>query len=144
MANRKTHRDDWPARKLADFEGAFRLVRHITHVDAAPATFTGTATWSPDKDGLRYFEAGLLAIRGHHPMASERRYFWGPDLNVYFDDGRFFHQVPASGGSTSHWCDPDRYTASYHFNDWPNFQVVWRVKGPNKNYRMVSHYTRTD
>ncbi len=135
---------DLPARRLAEFEGRYHVVRQITHAHAAPATFTGTAQWSPKGDGMRYFESGLLTIRGHAPMASERRYFWAPDLKVYFEDGRFFHQVPATGGSTSHWCDPDRYTATYHFNDWPRFQVVWRVKGPAKDYTMRSDYRPVD
>ena len=77
-------------------------------------------------------------------MQAERRYLWREDLTVWFEDGRFFHQVPAEGGETGHWCDPDQYDVTYHFNDWPDFQVVWRVKGPAKDYRMVSHYTRID
>ena len=81
---------DRPARKLADFEGQYELVRQITHATAAPASFAGTAEWSCDGDGLQYVESGLLTIEGHAPMASERRYFWAPDLRVYFDDGRFF------------------------------------------------------
>ena len=131
---------DGPARKLADFEGQYELVRQITHATAAPASFAGTAEWSRDGDGLQYVESGLLTIEGHAPMASERRYFWAPDLRVYFDDGRFFHQVPATGGETTHWCDPDHYDATYDFGEWPRFRVVWRVKGPAKDYTMRSEY----
>ena len=130
-----------PDRRLSDFEGRFHLARKITPAGDPPATFTGTALWRPRDDGLEYLETGLLTIEGHAPMTSERRYFWGPDLRVYFDDGRFFHQVPPAGGSASHWCDPDQYDATYHFDDWPRFRVIWQVKGPAKEYTMVSDYT---
>ena len=63
---------DRPERGLAEFEGKYRLVRQITHADAPPASFTGTAVWAPRGAGLNYHEAGLLTIRGHQPMASER------------------------------------------------------------------------
>ncbi len=126
-----------------DFEGEYRLTRQITHADAPPATFAGRASWSREGDGLRYHESGELAIRGHAAMTAERRYFWAPDLKVYFDDGRFFHQVPPSGGHAAHWCDPDHYGVTYHFDDWPNFQVEWRVTGPKKEYKMHTHYIRT-
>ena len=128
-------------RTLAEFQGEYRLSRQITHADAPPARFLGQAVWSAKGNGLRYVETGVLSVPGHAPMMSERRYFWAPDLKVYFDDGRFFHQVPAVGGSTSHWCDPDQYTAIYDFGDWPDFQVIWDVKGPAKDYRMISDYT---
>lgn len=133
---------EMPERHLRDFEGVFLLHRQIAHANAPPATFTGKAVWTPKGDGLSYHETGLLEIRGHQPMPSERRYFWAPDLRIYFDDGRFFHQVPASGGSAAHWCDPDQYSATYDFMNWPAFQVVWRVKGPAKDYRMVSQYEK--
>jgi len=79
---------------------------------------------------------------GQVPMTAVRRYIWQPDLTVWFDDGRFFHQVPGRGGQTQHWCDPDMYKVAYDFTHWPQFQVTWEVSGPRKDYRMVSQYTR--
>ncbi len=130
------------ARRLADFEGAWQVERTIRQEDGIDARFSGRAVWAPAETGLRYHENGLMTLDGHPPMQAERRYFWAEDLSVFFDDGRFFHRVPETGGSTSHWCDPDHYALTYDFTDWPRFKVAWRVKGPRKNYRADTEYTR--
>jgi hypothetical protein len=75
---------------------------------------------------------------------AERRYLWSADLSVWFEDGRFFHNVPPHGGPTAHWCDPDQYDGQYDFADWPAFRVTWRVRGPRKDYRMETLYRRVD
>ena len=129
-------------RVLADFEGRWLLRRDITHDNSAPARFQGEAEWAPHDGGMTYLETGVLTVDGVRPMAAERRYWWGPDLSVYFDDGRFFHQVPAHGGDASHWCDPDQYDVHYAFDRWPEFEVKWHVSGPRKAYVMHSIYRR--
>ncbi len=132
------------ARVLKDFEGEWRVLRRISNADGPDSRFDGRAVWTAGEDGLHYLETGHLSISGHKPFEAERRYFWAPDLSVYFDDGRFFHQVPATGGATGHWCDPDQYDGDYDFTGWPAFKVQWSVKGPRKNYTMVSEYCRPD
>jgi hypothetical protein len=129
-------------RRLADFAGAWRVTRRVTP-DAGPeAVFEGTATWSAAQGGADYREKGVMTLQGHTPMQAERRYFWAEDLSVFFDDGRFFHTVPAAGGTARHWCDPDDYTVTYDFSGWPRFTVLWRVSGPRKAYLSRTEYTR--
>jgi hypothetical protein len=83
-----------------------------------------------------------MSLDGHPPMQAERSYFWDNSLRVFFDDGRFFHQVPSEGGPTTHWCDPDQYDLHYDFSCWPRFEVRWRVQGPRKDYTAITEYTR--
>jgi hypothetical protein len=127
--------------ELQDFKGRWRLQREIVHADAPDARFEGEAVWSEAGDSLAYRETGRLTVTGHPPMETERRYLWRAGLRVYFDDGRFFHQVPPEGGEARHWCDPDDYHVVYRFEDWPEFETVWTVKGPRKEYRMISRYS---
>lgn len=129
-------------RVLADFDGRWRFERHIRHSDAPEATARGTAVWDPCEAGLRYVEQGELFIPGHTAMTTERRYIWRAPLDVYFEDGRFFHTVPAAGGETEHDCPPDTYRVVYRFAAWPAFETVWRVTGPRKDYTMVTRYQR--
>ncbi|MEM9637919.1 MAG: DUF6314 family protein [Pseudomonadota bacterium] len=129
-------------RILADFEGSWRLERHIAHADGTEARFDGVAVWSADSRGLAYHESGSLRITDAPAMQAERRYLWTADLDVYFEDGRFFHRVPDAGGEADHWCDPDRYVVRYDFSSWPAFTAVWQVSGPKKCYRLRSHYRR--
>lgn len=129
-------------RVLADFEGTWQLDREIVQANDTRAVFNGTAVWCTCTEGLIYHEIGQLKMPQALPMQAERRYAWWPDLEVHFEDGRFFHKVPANGGEATHWCDPDTYKASYDFTDWPRFTVVWKVSGPKKSYLMKSRYQR--
>ncbi len=129
-------------RCLSDFEGSWRLHRNITPVTGPTARFEGTAVWSVVQGGCDYVEKGVMTLGNQPPLHAERRYFWSDGLSVYFEDGRFFHQVPALGGVAHHWCDPDTYDVTYDFKQWPQFRVLWRVKGPRKDYTATTQYVR--
>ncbi|TQF00268.1 MAG: trigger factor [Spiribacter salinus] len=131
-------------RKLSDFEGRWQLTRTIRPAEGPGGRFDGVALWWPVMGGLAYEERGVLRLEGQSEMQAERRYFWDAGLDVYFDDGRFFHSVPAVGGAAHHWCAPDQYDVTYDFSGWPEFEAVWRVRGPRKDYELISHYTRSD
>ena len=129
-------------RVLADFAGDWMIERTISPKSGPVARFDGMARWAPSAQGLDYTEQGTLHVEGAAPMQAERAYIWRPDLSVYFDDGRFFHKVPTQGGRTQHFCDPDTYSGAYDFSDWPQFTVSWDVRGPRKDYRMISLFRR--
>ncbi|WP_299206709.1 DUF6314 family protein [uncultured Tateyamaria sp.] len=129
-------------RTLADFAGAWAIERTITPTVGPVARLEGTARWVPMSDGLDYFERGVLQMEGAAPMHVERKYHWTQDLSVFFDDGRFFHRVPCSGGRTEHFCDPDTYVGTYDFTAWPSFNVTWDVSGPRKGYISVTRFSR--
>ena len=130
------------ARVLSDFDGRWDVTRQITPAQGPQATFEGQAVWHPTRGGSDYAETGVLRLGNAAPMTAERRYFWADTLAVLFEDGRFFHQVPALGGQAHHFCDPDTYVVTYDFSDWPVFRVSYAVTGPRKDYVMVSQYSR--
>ena len=128
-------------RVLSDFEGRWSVARQIVHDEGPEAGFSGVAQWARAKGGMSYVEEGKLQVGTLTPMHAQRSYFWDEALNVWFDDGRFFHAVPVRGGETKHWCDPDSYHVVYNFENWPRFETVWSVTGPKKAYRMTTVYT---
>ena len=130
-------------RGLTDFAGLWTLDRAISHASGPEGQFKGQAQFSWRGDGLDYVEEGTLTLGASAPLTATQRYRWAPGLTVYFEDGRLFHQVPPGGGAASHWCAPDQYDGRYDFTDWPRFTVTWTVKGPRKDYRMVSRYARS-
>ena len=130
------------SRQWSDFEGAWVFRREIVETQGGTILVAGRAVWSPAECGLICDETGEMQVPGHAPILVTRRYLWEADLTVRFADGRFFHRVPGEGGEVSHWCDPDQYDGSYDFSDWPAFAVVWRVRGPRKDYRMQTRYWR--
>ncbi|MDU9003575.1 DUF6314 family protein [Sedimentitalea todarodis] len=137
-----SHKTPVRPRCLQDFEGGWELIRRIEHADGTLARFEGLSIWAPDGDGLCQEESGVLRIGKAAPIVARRRYLWRPILSVHFDDGRFFHDVPSTGGKASHWCAPDQYDVTYDFAPWPEFRVTWQVSGPRKSYRMDSIYRR--
>ncbi|EBA05963.1 hypothetical protein SSE37_25183 [Sagittula stellata E-37] len=124
---------------LADFLGRWRVDRDIAHGDGSRGRFIGTAEWVPGEAGADYVERGVLQV-GAGSFQAERTYRWGPGLDVYFEDGRFFHAVPPEGGDAAHWCDPDQYDVAYDFTCWPEWTARWQVRGPRKDYVMTSRY----
>lgn len=126
---------------LKAFLGEWRLSREIVQGDGMRGGFEGVASWELEGEGALYVERGTLDF-GAGRFAAERRYRWGADLAVYFEDGRLFHHVPEAGGEVHHWCAPDRYDGVYDFTGWPEWQVRWNVRGPRKDYSMVSRYCR--
>jgi uncharacterized protein DUF6314 len=131
----------------ARFEGRWHLHRDVFDILLElPGTFEGEALFEPVKDGLRYSEKGSLAFGGLTGLVTHRAYLWqfAADglIDVYFEDGRLFHQFdPVRGRPRArHFCAPDDYQVVYDFRNWPQWRSEWRVEGPKKDYRMVSEY----
>lgn len=132
---------------LSGFAGLWQLTRRIEdRLIGRSGELSGKARFTPDGAGLRYDEEGVLHLDGQPPVQAKRSYLWrqGADgIEVWFDDGRFFHRFDAEGVSAAqHWCDPDDYQVRYDFSAWPRWQSAWQVKGPRKDYLMVSEYQR--
>lgn len=129
-------------RCLQDFLGHWRIRREIVQADGSSARLEGVACWQAAAGGARYEERGTLAIPGQGQFTAARRYFWDPGLAIFFEDGRFFHRVPAAGGAAEHFCTPDHYRVAYDFGGWPEWGCTWRVSGPRKAYTMTTRYRR--
>lgn len=128
--------------QLSDFLGLWQVRREIRDADGSGARFSGTACWEMTGARALCSETGELQIGAGPSVRAERRYFWDQDLNVYFDDGRFFHEVPPRGGDVAHDCPPDTYRGRYDFSAWPAFELTWTVTGPRKDYRSVTRFFR--
>lgn len=129
-------------RVLSDFSGRWHLTKEIAHASGEAARFEGVAVWEETGAGFCCHEEGHLILNAGPPIRAERRYLWQAPLRVCFEDGRFFHDVPALGGAAHHHCAPDDYHVTYTFSDWPRWRAVWRVSGPRKAYRMTADYWR--
>lgn len=132
-----------PGKELRDFIGTWSVAREIRQDDGTEGRFDGSANWRAVPEGAVYSENGQFMLAGQGPFLAERCYRWGPDLTVYFEDGRLFHNVPPGGGEVGHWCPPDQYDGAYDFTDWPVWRVRWRVQGPRKAYESFTTYSPT-
>jgi hypothetical protein len=129
---------------LAALQGRWSLERVIADRRAGvTGRLTGVADWVPDDAGLRQVEQGVLRYGDATPMQATRAYLWraGPaGLEVFFDDGRPFHKLSATGGSDRHHCAPDLYDVRYDLSDWPMWSQVWTVTGPRKDATITSRF----
>ena len=135
--------------QLGDFLGLWRFQREILDPSGdLSATAIGQAEITLQADGsARYDERGTLSLPGQSPMTATRRYVWRArpgEIDVRFDDDRPFHTIALGTNSPSaqHWCDPDQYEVAYDFSTWPEWSSHWRVKGPRKDYAMLTRYSR--
>ncbi|MCY4335071.1 MAG: DUF6314 family protein [Litoreibacter sp.] len=140
--------------RLEDFVGAWHLSRVIQdHLTDTKGTLTGEARFAEREPGvLDYIESKSLSLGAQPPLEATRRYIWEQDegrIFVRFEDGRDFHEIRGDRllPDAEHFCDPDLYHVSYDFTRWsakrPKWRAMWRVKGPRKDYRMISDYTRS-
>lgn len=129
---------------LEHFAGKWRLNREITSGSGDAFVFAGRANFTWQQSGLVYNESGEVTLPNNKTMQSERTYFWrqGPanQLEVYFDDQRYFHSFSGTTPYAEHRCGDDHYKVRYTFGRWPFWTSVWQVSGPRKDYTMVSRY----
>ncbi|MEZ5685049.1 MAG: DUF6314 family protein [Paracoccaceae bacterium] len=133
--------------RLSDFEGRWLISRVIRPAGAPEGVFQGHALFRRDQARLLYHEQGELVLPGHDPMRAERRYLWrrgGRGIAVDYADGRPFHDFDPADPQAQHWCDPDDYRVRYDFSRWPEWRAEWVVRGPRKDYAMVSDYRPSD
>lgn len=133
---------------LEDFAGDWRFLRRVTDAQGQiAARVAGQVRFGPDAEGLICDESGEMSVPGAPPLRAERRTLWRLEpgrIVVRFADGRPFHSFdPAvTRPEASHGCAPDVYRVVYDFGHWPDWQAIWRVTGPRKNYVMTTDYAR--
>jgi Family of unknown function (DUF6314) len=133
---------------LADFLGTWSFARLILGPEGEETGQAGgTVTLTGDVHSAVYKETGRLILPQQPPMTATRRYLWraAPSaILVTFEDGRAFHTIDLGGESAAaaHWCNPDQYDVAYDFSAWPHWSSDWRVKGPRKDYRLLTTYRR--
>jgi uncharacterized protein DUF6314 len=108
--------------------------------------FTGTASFSPDRDGLRWDETGRMRFGDHEGPAERSLRIAERDggLTVEFADGRTFHPLDLSSGACAveHRCGDDLYAGEYRLRGPDALDVRWRVTGPRKQQEIVTEYRR--
>ena len=131
----------------ARFAGVWSVAREIEDfAGGPPGRFRGLARITPDGEGLRYAEQGLLTL-GPARMTAERVYLWrleGPTgVRVLYADGAPFHRFDWGRVECddTHQCGPDHYAVRYSFAA-ESWHAHWRVTGPRKDYASATRYLR--
>lgn len=135
--------------------GVWRIDREVHDARArTDGTYTGTATFLLEGDGLSWTERGELRLGEFVgqatrvmqvvPAAGAAGPRGTPPWEVRFDDGRPFHPLDLRGGScpVDHPCGEDHYTGWVRVEREDLMVVSWRVTGPTKDHTILSRYTR--
>ena len=129
---------------LGDFIGDWRLLRRIDdRRTGCRGRLAGRMTFAPAGGVLAVDEKGLLQMAGQGPFEARRRYLWrasGRRIAVLFEDGRPFHDFDPAAlrAEARHICGADEYRVRYDFARWPVWRALWEVRGPRKDYRLLS------
>ncbi len=108
----------------------------------------GTADFTPDHDGIRFVERGLLMLPQARTEA-QRTYRFVIDgdhrFSVFFADGRIFHRAEITAGTAwaCHDCAPDTYHGRYRFSEPDRWSLSWRITGPRKDLVISTVFSRT-
>ena len=132
----------------AFLEGKWKVVRQIDdrRLDQVGG-FEGSAGFAVDGDDLIYEEDGELRLGSHKgPAFQTYRYSFPSNqrAEVCFADGRPFHDLDLTSGhwACRHLCGDDCYEGAFTALDRASWRVVWSVRGPRKDLRLDSHYSR--
>jgi hypothetical protein len=131
----------------ARFAGVWSVSRDIEDLGGGPSgRFRGLVRITPDGEGLRYAEQGLLTL-GQAKMQASRVYLWrlegATGVRVLYEDGRPFHRFDwgRTECADEHRCGEDHYAVRYSFAA-ESWHAHWRVRGPRKDYASTSRYLR--
>ena len=132
-------------------EGSWSLVRQIE----PEGRFHGEAQFLPlDGGTLHYREEGVLEKDGRE-IAGYREFLYrlvGDRIVIDFADPQRFRQPYVSlsfdregtafVARAEHFCAPDRYVHEMGWHNADHFMTDIRVKGPAKDYRLITRYAR--
>jgi hypothetical protein len=140
-----------PGAILQSLIGSWAIERRVDDM----ATLTGSVNFerSAENEAV-YHETGTLRLSTGYEAAAERKYIYrqcGDGLAVFFDERppRLFHMVKlirdGDGyltGEAEHICADDVYLTDYKFDSDTQFRVRHRVRGPRKDYTIITLYRK--
>jgi len=109
--------------------------------------FSGVAEISYERDDIWYRETGVFRVQGAELVSAQARRYVPQSsavVDVYFADGRFFHNLDLRDGTWCcvHLCGSDRYEGETSAHDVDHWTTLWRVTGLQKNLTLITHYRR--
>jgi hypothetical protein len=127
--------------------GTWHLRRSVLASGVEVGSFTGTATFDDDGDGVvHYHEQGTLHLDGQRVPATRRLAYRvaGSRAQVTFEDGRPFHDLDLRDGvdHAEHPCGADRYHGRFEVVDHDTWHHAWHVTGPHKDHVISTLLTR--
>lgn len=133
--------------------GRWRVERALEDAALGTGRFRGSATFTPDGDGLEWVETGRMTLGRYDGPARRtlRLVRDGDGWAVRFADGRPFHRLDLRQGldpgggeccAFTHPCGADRYAGEFAVRGPDAFEIGWTVTGPAKAQRLTGRYVR--
>lgn len=136
---------------MADFAGSWHIQRTIEdRLSDKSFSHNGTASLVAGgfEGGMIYREVGELGFGDSEgALEATHLFLWKPHprgIEIFLQDGKLFHlmQMDRLMPDSEHFNTPDMYYIIYDFSQWPSWGVQWRVRGPAKDFRMNTTYSR--
>lgn len=100
----------------------------------------GRAEFTEEGETLRQVEH--LTFNG---LEASRTLLWlvtADTISLSYEDGSPLVEIQGEGDLSRHLCGPDLYQARLSRVADTGFTLAWRVRGPRKDYAMVTRYER--
>jgi hypothetical protein len=130
---------------LAQFlPGRWTVDRALEDAGLGTGRFRGSATFTPDGDGLEWVETGRMTLGRYDGPAQRtlRLVRDGDGWEVRFADGRLFHRLHGDRCAFEHPCGADLYAGEFAVRGPDAFEIGWSVTGPAKAQRLTGRYAR--
>ncbi len=137
--------DDDSLRFLAGTWSTHR--RLLDRAGGMTGVFTGTTSFTPDGEGLRWDEEGTVSWP-HFEGRALRTYLVRVSapgvMEIRFPDGRLLCTLDLRSGLArdEHTCFPDTYRVDFAIRSLSRIEYCWEVTGPLKDLLLTTELTR--
>ena len=130
-----------------DIVGKWDINRSIRDIiNKKEFKLSGSGIFTNKNNIFHYKETGLL-ISDKFESKAHQEYTWIIKPNgwiINFSDGNHFHDLELENTEQEvyHECGNDIYKGMFLLNLPRNFEVMWEVSGPRKNYKSHTYYNK--
>ena len=129
------------------FQGDWRFERQVTGLFSENAFLKGRAVFMdlPKSIQRSYEEQGAYEQQGQEVSFQNSYLYDVPSpqcCRVLFPDGRLFYELSQNVQGLQHLCGEDHYEGNFEAVSQDLWTLSWYVKGPRKDYEIVTSYIR--
>ena len=131
----------------SDINGEWIIRRNIDDkLNKRNFVLRGKAIFTTEENIFYYKETGVIKSDNFESKAHQD-YTWIIKPNgwkINFSDGSHFHDLELENTKQEvyHYCGNDIYKGKFALNLPKEYEVIWKVSGPQKNYTSHTSYNR--
>ena len=132
------------------FSGFWTFTRQVSHFDVL---ITGKAFFTKTEDSILYTEDGTYQLHGECQTCFQKHIYkvTAHTFKIFKNDGVLLHEGKIEKSTAlpttlqhQHYCKDDTYNCLWMFHTRNQFETLYTVTGPKKNYQISTLFIRMD